>query len=79
MLHVHEWQAAAVPMLFWDAPARFSQDMPRTRVVMTIHNMDSSGECRWAIGEGGRGWCGGGCAVANVCCFCRPPALQDSA
>ncbi|KAI7843173.1 hypothetical protein COHA_003157 [Chlorella ohadii] len=46
VLHVHEWQASAVPMLFWDAPARFAQDMPRTRVVMTIHNFDSSGECR---------------------------------
>jgi starch synthase len=46
VVHVHEWQASAVPMLFWDAPARFSQDMPRTRVVMTIHNFDSSGECR---------------------------------
>ena len=40
-------QAAAVPMLFWDAPVRFSDDMPRTKIVMTIHNMDSSGECRW--------------------------------
>jgi starch synthase len=47
VLHAHEWQAAALPMLFWDAPARFAQDMPRTRVVFTIHNMDSSGECRW--------------------------------
>ncbi|KAL4430366.1 hypothetical protein ABPG77_002172 [Micractinium sp. CCAP 211/92] len=46
VLHVHEWQASAVPMLFWDAPARFYQYMPNTRVVMTIHNMDSSGECR---------------------------------
>jgi starch synthase len=46
VLHAHEWQAAALPMLFWDAPARFAQDMPRTRVVFTIHNMDSSGECR---------------------------------
>lgn len=46
VLHVHEWQASAVPMLFWDAPAHFSQGMPNTRCVMTIHNMDSSGECR---------------------------------
>ncbi|EFN53763.1 hypothetical protein CHLNCDRAFT_25546 [Chlorella variabilis] len=46
VVHVHEWQAAAVPMLFWDAPVRFSDDMPRTKIVMTIHNMDSSGECR---------------------------------
>jgi len=38
--------ALIAPVQFWDAPARFSQDMPRTRVVMTIHNFDSSGECR---------------------------------
>ena len=25
VLHVHEWQAAAVAMLFWDAPPRFAQ------------------------------------------------------
>ncbi len=36
-------------MLFWDAPARFYQYMPNTRVVMTIHNMDSSGECRQVL------------------------------
>ncbi|KAI3425281.1 hypothetical protein D9Q98_009048 [Chlorella vulgaris] len=46
VVHVHEWQASAVPMIFWDGPPGFSKDMPSTRVVMTIHNMDSSGECR---------------------------------
>ena len=33
VLHVHEWQAAAVPMLFWEA---FNGDFPRCRLLLTI-------------------------------------------
>jgi len=43
IIHAHEWQASAVPMLFWE---RFHESFPRTKPVLTIHNMDSSGECR---------------------------------
>lgn len=43
IIHAHEWQASAVPMLFWDY---FSNKLPGARPALTIHNMDNSGECR---------------------------------
>jgi starch synthase len=43
IIHAHEWQASAVPMLFWDY---FSNALPGARPALTIHNMDNSGECR---------------------------------
>jgi hypothetical protein len=60
VLHCHEWQAAAVPMLYWE---RLCHELPGARCVFTIHNFDSTGECRQDefayTGEwGGRG--GGG-------------------
>ena len=45
VLHVHEWQCCAAAMLFWDEYAA-KAGMARTRVAFTIHNMDSTGECR---------------------------------
>lgn len=55
VLHCHEWQCGAVPMLFWD---HYAPALPRTRVVLTIHNFDSTGECRedefWHTGASGR-------------------------
>lgn len=44
IIHVHEWQTAAVPMLFWDL--YHSQGPATTRLIFTIHNLDSQGECR---------------------------------
>ena len=76
MVHAHVWQAAAVPMLFWEKykstlgsarPVRsitfealsssFTVLKPKAqqphclfifvpRAMLTIHNMDNSGECR---------------------------------
>lgn len=43
IIHAHEWQGAAVPMLFWEL---FSSRMPHARPILTIHNMDNTGECR---------------------------------
>ena len=43
IIHAHEWQASAVPMLFWDF---FSKALPEARPALTIHNMDNSGELR---------------------------------
>lgn len=43
IIHAHEWQCAAVPMLFWEF---FSNKLSLTRPVLTIHNMDNQGECR---------------------------------
>ena len=43
VVHVHEWQTAAVPMLFWDL---YSPAMQKARLMLTIHNLDSQGECR---------------------------------
>ena len=44
IIHVHEWQLSAVPMLYWEHYHK--QGLARPRVMLTIHNMDSSGECR---------------------------------
>ena len=44
ILHVHEWQTAAVPMLFWEHYHKHG--LERARLVFTIHNLDSQGECR---------------------------------
>lgn len=43
IIHAHEWQSAAVPMLFWEL---YSHALPSTRPVFTIHNFGSPGECR---------------------------------
>lgn len=43
VIHAHEWQASAVPMLYWEI---FSHSLPGARPALTIHNMDNSGECR---------------------------------
>ena len=41
MIHVHEWQTAAVPMLYWEAYAEAG--LPDARIVLTIHCFDNSG------------------------------------
>jgi starch synthase len=43
IIHAHEWQGAAVPMLFWEL---YSSRLPSARPILTIHNMDNTGECR---------------------------------
>ncbi|KAK9918038.1 hypothetical protein WJX75_000711 [Coccomyxa subellipsoidea] len=44
VIHAHEWQLSAVPMLYWDV--YHASGLSRPRVMLTIHNMDNSGECR---------------------------------
>ena len=44
ILHIHEWQTAAVAMLFWEH--YYSCGLENARLVFTIHNLDSQGECR---------------------------------
>jgi len=44
-MQVHDWHAAAAPMLYWEAYNQ-SGGLWRPRLVMTIHNLDNSGECR---------------------------------
>ena len=56
ILHVHDWQACAAAMLYWHLYAKpgsgsalassSSSSSPPASVVLTIHNFDSSGECR---------------------------------
>ncbi|GIM11576.1 hypothetical protein Vretimale_15059 [Volvox reticuliferus] len=45
ILQLHDWHAAAAALLFWEVynPGATSS---RTRVMLTIHNMDNTGECR---------------------------------
>jgi len=42
VLHAHEWQACALPMLYWTV----FRGCLGSAVVLTIHNADSPGECR---------------------------------
>ncbi|KAB2600473.1 starch synthase 4 [Pyrus ussuriensis x Pyrus communis] len=44
IIHVHEWQTGALPLLYWDMYHYLSLKKPR--VVLTIHNMEHYGECR---------------------------------
>ncbi|KAK4757792.1 hypothetical protein SAY87_019093 [Trapa incisa] len=44
IIHVHEWQASAVPLLYWDMYHHLSLRKPR--ITLTIHNMEHYGECR---------------------------------
>ncbi|TXG61138.1 hypothetical protein EZV62_012501 [Acer yangbiense] len=43
IIHVHEWQTGALPLLYWDMYQNLSLKKPR--VVLTIHNMEHYGEC----------------------------------
>ena len=57
ILHVHEWQTSAVPMLYWEA--YYGRGLSHARVVLTIHCLDNPGECRedeFAV-TGEQGWC----------------------
>ena len=38
----NRWVGAAAAMLFWDL---YGAAMPAVRIVLTLHNMDSTGEC----------------------------------
>lgn len=44
IIHVHEWQTSALPLLYWDMYHNLSLKKPR--IVLTIHNMEHYGECR---------------------------------
>lgn len=44
VIHLHEWQCCAAAMLFWDV--LYHDGLTQPRLVLTIHNMDNSGECR---------------------------------
>ncbi|XP_031261254.1 uncharacterized protein LOC116119443 [Pistacia vera] len=44
IIHVHEWQTGALPLLYWDMYHVLSLKKPR--IVLTIHNMEHYGECR---------------------------------
>ncbi|XP_051132077.1 uncharacterized protein LOC127252099 [Andrographis paniculata] len=44
IIHVHEWQTGALPLLYWDMYHYLS--LKRPRIVLTIHNMEHYGECR---------------------------------
>lgn len=73
MLHLHEWQTAAASMLYWEVYSQLG--LYRPRVVLTIHNLDNTGECRQDefafTGAFTRAALGRGCIVARLhwgCC-----------
>ncbi|XP_077227348.1 uncharacterized protein LOC143860546 isoform X2 [Tasmannia lanceolata] len=43
IIHIHEWQTSALPLLYWDMYQYLSIKKPR--LVLTIHNMEHYGEC----------------------------------
>ena len=45
VIHVHEWQCSAVAMLYWDV-YHAQGLLNNAKVMLTIHNMDNTGECR---------------------------------
>ena len=42
VLHLHEWQTSAAAMLYWET----FQGCLGSRILLTIHNADSKGECK---------------------------------
>lgn len=44
IIQLHDWHAAGAAMMYWDVYA--PQGLAKPRIVLTIHNMDNSGECR---------------------------------
>eukprot|EP00878_Enallax_costatus_P007835 GHUV01008200.1.p1 GENE.GHUV01008200.1~~GHUV01008200.1.p1 ORF type:complete len:443 (+),score=115.21 GHUV01008200.1:311-1639(+) len=44
VMHLHEWQTAAAAMLYWEVYSQLG--LYRPRVVLTVHNLDNTGECR---------------------------------
>ncbi|CAA3021848.1 Hypothetical predicted protein [Olea europaea subsp. europaea] len=43
IIHVHEWQTGALPLLYWDMYHHLSLRIPK--IALTIHNMEHYGEC----------------------------------
>jgi len=44
IVHLHEWQTSAAAMLYWEKYNK--EGLHKPRIVLTIHNMDNTGECR---------------------------------
>ena len=44
ILQLHDWHAAAASMLYWQC--YHNEGLWRPRIMLTIHNMDNTGECR---------------------------------
>ena len=44
IIHLHEWQTSAAAMLYWEIYNK--EGLHKPRVILTIHNMDNTGECR---------------------------------
>ena len=44
ILQLHDWHAAAAALLFWEC--YHGAGLWRPRMVLTIHNMENTGECR---------------------------------
>ncbi|KAG9449378.1 hypothetical protein H6P81_009343 [Aristolochia fimbriata] len=43
IIHLHEWQTGALPLLYWDMYQHLS--LKKQRLILTIHNMEHYGEC----------------------------------
>lgn len=44
VLQLHDWHAAPAALIYWEAYAQHG--LWRPRLVLTIHNLDNTGECR---------------------------------
>ena len=45
IIHLHDWHTSAVATLYWEFYHK-EERLTTPRVVLTIHNMENSGECR---------------------------------
>ena len=55
MIHVHEWQTCAVPMLYWEE-YHGKTSLNKAKIVMTIHNLDNTGVPRGGVFRDWREW-----------------------
>ena len=46
IIHLHDWHTSAVAMLYWEVYHSRYERLREARIVLTIHNMENSGECR---------------------------------
>jgi len=44
IIHYHDWHTAVAPVLYWDVYSPLG--LNQSKVVLTIHNMDNTGECK---------------------------------
>lgn len=85
IIQLHDWHAAAAAMLHWEVT--HGEGLWRPRLVLTIHNLDNTGECRQVRARTHAPACLPACQGQTVSAFirdhhgwmgCPPPPLLSS-